>query len=91
MKLISMGYKFELVGEKVRYQWQGQGTPNPAHVKPLLEAVKAHKPEVVGFLRCYCLKCGGCCFVPDYAGKPLCLGCDWQELTRLYPALGVKH
>jgi len=92
MKLVCLGYHFELVGEKVRYEWQGPGDPDHAVVRPLLEFVKAHKPEVLYFLKCHCPRCGGCCFCPAYEGRPLCMGCDWDELIRLYPAmLEVKH
>jgi hypothetical protein len=50
MKLVSMGYHFDLVGEKVRYEWRGHGVPHPAQVRSLLETVKAHKPEVLALL-----------------------------------------
>jgi len=50
MKLVSMGYHFEFVGEKVCYEWQGHGDPDPKTVRPLLEPVKAHKPDVLAYL-----------------------------------------
>ncbi|MGD0826591.1 MAG: hypothetical protein ABSA09_00690 [Desulfobaccales bacterium] len=88
MKLVSMGYHFELVGGKVRYDWQGPGDPDAGQVPPLLDLVRQHKTEVVEFLRCFCPRCGGCCFVP-VGEENFCLHCDWQMLTRLYPAMAV--
>jgi len=38
-----------------------------------------------------CTRCGGVIFTPDYDGNSLCLACDWEELTRLYPGLGQQH
>jgi hypothetical protein len=90
-KLSAMGYCFALKGDQVRYEWNGSGDPDPAQVRPLLAQVKANKPEVVDFLRCFCPRCGGCCFAPDYEGRPQCLACDWAALVELYPDLKLKH
>jgi hypothetical protein len=49
-KLSSLGYRFELAGDRLRYQYEGPGKPDPAQVKPLLETVKAHKPDVLAYL-----------------------------------------
>ena len=46
-KLRAMGYDFELAGDRLRYQYHGPGEPDPAQVRPLLEVVKAHKPDVL--------------------------------------------
>ncbi len=89
--LTRLGYRTWLEGESIRLKWEGPGEPSPAQVKPLLEAVKTHKPEVVGFLRCYCPKCGGVVFCSDYEGRGLCLRCDWQTLTEIFPALRTRH
>jgi len=88
--LTKLGYRAWVEGGAVRLKYEGQDKPDPAQVAPLLEAVKTHKLEVVGFLRCYCPKCGGCCFVP-VGEQSLCMGCDWQRLTEIFPALRVKH
>jgi hypothetical protein len=53
-KLSNLGYRFELAGDRLRYRYEGPGKPDPDTVRPLLEVVKANKPEVVNFLRCYC-------------------------------------
>jgi len=57
----------------------------------LLEMVKANKPDALYFLKSYCHRCGGCCFAPDFEGRPLCMACDWVALVELYPDLKVKH
>jgi hypothetical protein len=49
-KLTDLGYRFELAGDRLRYRYDGPGKPDPNTVKPLLEAVKAHKPDVLAYL-----------------------------------------
>jgi hypothetical protein len=49
-KLSSLGYRFELAGDRLRYQYHGPGKPDLDTVRPLLETVKVHKPEVLAFL-----------------------------------------
>jgi hypothetical protein len=39
-----------VIGDVLRYEWQGSGKPDPDMVKPLFETVKEHKPEVLTFL-----------------------------------------
>jgi hypothetical protein len=91
-KLAHLGYRFTLNGEIIKAKYHGPGEPDPDTVRPLLEVVKAHKPEALYFLKSYCPKCGGVASCPDYEGRPLCLACDWGELLKLYPAMaGVKH
>ena len=90
-KLTYLGYRFTVNGETIKAKFDGQGEPDPDQVRPLLQTVKAHKPEVIDFLKSYCPKCGGVVTCPDYEGRPLCLMCDWEELVRLYPDLKVRH
>jgi len=90
-KLAHLGYRFTVNGESIKARHEGQGDPDPATVLPLLAQVKANKPQMVDFLRCYCPKCGGGCFVPDYEGRSLCMACDWGLLVELYPGLKVRH
>jgi len=90
-KLSNLGYRFELAGDRLRYQYEGPGKPDPDTVRPLLETVKEHKPEALYFLKSYCPRCGGGATCPDYEGRPLCLACDWGLLAELYPDLRVKH
>jgi ribosomal protein S27AE len=79
-------------GETIKARYEGPGKPDLTRVRPLLGVMKAHKPDVVYFLRSFCARCGGCCFVPDYEGRSLCLACDWAALEKLYPAMaGGKH
>jgi len=49
-KLASLGYRFELAGDRLRYRYVGTGKPDPDTVVPLLEAVKANKPDVLAYL-----------------------------------------
>lgn len=84
-------FRFRLEGEAVKVRFEGQDKPDPAQVAPLLDLVKSHKEEVRHFLKCYCPRCGGGFFAPDYEGRPLCLACDWGLLVELYPGLKVKH
>ena len=49
-KLSSLGYRFELAGDRLRYQYHGPGKPDLDTVRPLLETVKVHKPEILAFL-----------------------------------------
>jgi len=87
-KLAHMGYQFMVDGKTIKAKYEGPGDPDPAQVRPLLELVRQHKEDVRHFLRYFCPRCGGCCFVPDYEGRGLCLACDWATLVTLYPGLG---
>jgi hypothetical protein len=90
--LASMGYRFTVIGETIKARYAGPGEPDPVKVWPLLEVVRANKPEAIYFLKSYCPRCGGGFFAPDYEGLPLCLACDWPDLVKLYPGLAnMKH
>jgi hypothetical protein len=49
-KLSALGYRFQVEGDALRYEWQGSGKPNPSKVHPLLALVKEHKPQVLAYL-----------------------------------------
>jgi hypothetical protein len=49
-RLRAMGYRFQVEGDALRYEWQGRGKPEPSRVRPLLALVKEHKPEVLAYL-----------------------------------------
>lgn len=89
--LAKIGYRFTVNGETIKAKYHGPGKPNPDTVRPLLETVKEHKPAAIYFLKSYCPRCGGCCFAPDYEGRPLCMACDWGALVEMYPGLDRKH
>ena len=91
MELTRHGFRFRLDGEAVKVRFEGEQPPDPAKVSPLLDLVRQHKDDVRHFLKCYCPICGGCCFAPDYEGRPLCLTCDWEQLVEMYPDLKRKH
>jgi hypothetical protein len=44
--LAGLGYRFEIVGSKLRYRFVGSGNPDPERVMPLLEVVKTNKEKV---------------------------------------------
>jgi hypothetical protein len=88
--MASLGYKFTLAGATIKAKYHGHGAPDPDTVRPLLEAVKAHKPEAVYFLKSICPRCGGCCFIP-VGEHSLCLACDWAALVEMYPDLTKKQ
>lgn len=86
MELTRHGFRFRLEGEAVKVRFEGKKAPDPAAVSPLLDIVRQHKDDVRYFLKSYCPKCGGCCFVDG-----LCMACDWAALVEMYPDLRVKH
>jgi hypothetical protein len=49
-KLAGMGYRFTVNGETIKAKYHGPDTPDPAQVRPLLETMKANKPEVLAYL-----------------------------------------
>lgn len=49
-RLTAMGYRFQVVGDALRYEWHGADKLDPAQVRPLLALVKEHKPEVLEYL-----------------------------------------
>lgn len=91
MELSRIGFRFRLDGEAVKVRFEGEQTPDPETVSPLLDLVRQHRDDVRYFLKSFCPRCGGCCFAPDYEGRPLCMGCDWAVLVELYPDLQRKH
>lgn len=91
MELSRIGFRFRLDGEAVKVKFEGEQPADPAAVSPLLDLVRLHKEDVRHFLKCHCPRCGGCCFAPDYEGRPLCMTCDWGLLVELYPDLTKKQ
>jgi|GEM_PF-1790742 ribosomal protein S27AE len=91
-KLANMGYRFTVNGESIKGKYFGPDKPDPAVVSPLLQVARQHRGDVLAFLSCFCPRCGGVASCPDYEGRPVCLACDWTELSRLYPGLAeVKN
>lgn len=91
LELTRIGFSFRLDGEVVKVRFEGEQTPDPVAVAPLLDLVLQHREEVRFFLKSFCPRCGACCYAPDYEGRSLCLACDWGLLVDLYPDLKVKH
>jgi ribosomal protein S27AE len=91
-KLAYLGYRFTVVGEIIKARYEGPGEPDPHIVRPLFKTVKAHRDEVLFFLKSCCPRCGGVAFCTDLEGKSRCLACDWTEMTKMYPGLAeTKH
>jgi hypothetical protein len=95
MKLTEMGYHFTLNGDKIHYDSQGKGEPDPSQVAPLLEAIKADREAAILFLLVHCPKGGGSFFWTSLWGDRKCMNCDppdWQLLKRIFSqAQGVRH
>jgi ribosomal protein S27AE len=91
MKLTRMGFRFRLESEAVKFRFEGGPPADSAMVSLLLALLRQHKDEVRYFLRSYCPRCGGVVSCPDYERRPMCLACDWAELTEIYPALRTRH
>jgi hypothetical protein len=84
-KLAHMGYRFTISAKTIKASYEGQGEPDPRKVRPLLEALKAHKDKVRFFLQCHCPRCGGVVFGTFADGESRCLVCYYKELNRLFP------
>jgi ribosomal protein S27AE len=76
-KLANMGYRFQVNGAIIRACYEGHGDPDSDQVCPLLDLIRAHKEEVLYFLKCHCPRCGSVVFVGD-----LCFLCDWIPQAR---------
>lgn len=51
MCLQALGYDIELEGEEIVCRWLGIGAPEACEVRPLIEELREHKAEAVGWLR----------------------------------------
>ncbi len=89
MELSRIGFRFRLDGEAVKVRFEGEQKPDPEKVAPLLEVARQHKDEVRYFLKSYCPRCGGCCFIP-VGEQSLCMVCDWAELLEIFPDFRKK-
>jgi hypothetical protein len=49
--LMDLGYNVQLVGEDLKLTYTRDGTPDPAQITPLLEAIRLHKGEAVEYLK----------------------------------------
>lgn len=92
-KLAHMGYRFTVNGETIKARYEAPGEPDPTRVRPLLELVKANKPEVLNYLsqkpeaptalgKC---PCGAPAWDTDADGKEKCWCC------LAIPGLFGKH
>lgn len=49
-QMAHLGYKFEMVGEKATFKYEGVGPPDLDMVRPLVAAIREHKPDVLAYL-----------------------------------------
>lgn len=49
-ELEELGYEVAFEGNNIRLTWRGQGKPDPATVKPLLDELKRRKEEAIRWL-----------------------------------------
>ena len=50
-KLTSIGYRILVEGEDLVLKWGQEGKPSHPEIRPLLQVLKKHKAEVLGYLR----------------------------------------
>lgn len=51
LKLRAMGFSFHVDGDKVKYQFEGEGMPDSKQVAELLAELKVNKEAVMAYLR----------------------------------------
>jgi hypothetical protein len=49
-RLADLGYRISVDGQTIKAHYEGQGSPDPAMVRPLLALVKQHKIEAIDYL-----------------------------------------
>lgn len=89
-KLAHLGYRFTVNGQTIKAKYEGEGDLDPVQVRSLVDAIRAHKPVVVDFLKTYCPRCGGV-FFGTFSGVSRCMGCYFNELAELNPGLRIQH
>ena len=84
MKLTAMGYRFQVDGNVLRYQWHGSGKPDHSQVKPLFEVVKHHKHEVRTYLAAL-VTCRDCGHAEVGQGWAMCQMEPWDGIPGQAP------
>lgn len=84
MKLTALGYRFQVEGNALRYQWHGFGNPDHSQVKPLFEVVKQHKEEVRTYLAAL-VTCRACAHAEVGQGWAICHGTSWDGIPGQVP------
>ncbi len=84
MKLATLGYRFEVAGDRLRWQFEGEPKPDRRQVQRLLEVVKAHKNEVLAYLKSLVL-CQDCVHVEVGDGWALCQVDPWDGIRGQDP------
>ncbi len=82
-KLRQLGYRFQAQGRRMRYEWQGQGKPDPAEVIPLLDVVRQHREEVKELLAL--VSCQTCNHAQVGQGWAICQREPWDGIKGQAP------
>lgn len=85
-KLTAMGYRFQIEGDALRYEWHGSGKPDANEVKPLFGVIKEHKREVLSYLTAL-VTCRACDHSQVGDGWAMCQGEPWDGIPGQAPDL----
>lgn len=79
VQLVRLGYRFEVAGGRIRYQYKGAGKPDPGLVRHLLGVLKTNKDEAVKYLA----KAQNTGDIPSCNDCPWCMENPWTHYPEL--------
>ncbi len=86
-KLTALGYRFDLLdGDRIHYEWQGPGNPDPGQVASLIDLVRADKDAVRAYLKTLVL-CQDCDHAEVGDGWAICRTEPWDGIRGQAPDL----
>lgn len=83
-RLVNLGYRPHKDGEGIRLKWHGLGEPDPATVRPLLEAVRQHRDQVRAHLKTLVV-CQDCAHAQVGDGWAFCQTEPWDGIPGQVP------